>query len=50
MMVYALDGKPDILLCKRCVYEQAENFIRFCPVLEEAPPRTTGDEWNNRKE
>jgi hypothetical protein len=31
---YKLDGKPTINFCKRCRYEQAESFIRFCPVEE----------------
>ena len=32
MVVYRLDGKSDITLCRKCVYEQAESFIKFCPV------------------
>jgi hypothetical protein len=31
-VVYKLDGKSDIMLCRKCVYEQAESFIKFCPV------------------
>jgi len=34
MVVYAVDGKTDILLCKKCVYAQAESFLKFCPMEE----------------
>ena len=31
---YSSDGKPDILICPKCVYDQAASFLKFCPVEE----------------
>lgn len=34
MQTYSLDGKQDILFCRKCVYDQADSFMKFCPVEE----------------
>jgi len=34
MTAYKSVGKADILLCQKCVYDQAESFLKFCPVEE----------------
>jgi hypothetical protein len=34
MACYLLDGKPEIRFCPKCVYQQADSFIRFCPAEE----------------
>lgn len=34
MKAYKDGSKPEILLCPRCVYDQAASFLKFCPVEE----------------
>lgn len=34
MTAYKSVGKADILLCPKCVYDQAASFLKFCPVDE----------------
>jgi hypothetical protein len=34
MACYLLDGKPEIRFCPKCVYQQADSFMKFCPVEE----------------
>lgn len=34
MTVYTDPGRAEILLCPRCVYDQAQSFLKFCPVEE----------------